>query len=274
MECKLEQGTIHYETYGDGRPMLVLHGGYLDHRHMVSVIEPLFGHHAGWQRIYPDLPGHGRSNVADSVTSHDQVLDVIQNFMHEICPKQSYVVAGESRGGYLARGLVYKNPEMVDGALFIVPGRYAIAQADSLPAHTTLVKDDALASELEPHEAHRFERLVVQSRKTLEKIRNYKIPAVELADNDFQARVMENYEFSFDVDRPKKPFTKPTLILLGRQDAEVGYQDAWKMVEIFPRATFAIVDMAGHSLSWEQEDLFNCLASDWIQRVEGFVGVK
>ena len=36
MECKLKQGTIYYETYGDGRPMLVLHGGYLDHRHMVS----------------------------------------------------------------------------------------------------------------------------------------------------------------------------------------------------------------------------------------------
>jgi len=88
MECKLEQGTIHYETYGDGRPMLVLHGGYLDHRHMVSVMEPLFDQRAGWQRIYPDLPGHGGSKVADSVSSHDHVLDVIQDFMHEICPSK------------------------------------------------------------------------------------------------------------------------------------------------------------------------------------------
>ncbi len=120
MECKLKQGTIYYETYGDGRPMLVLHGGYLDHRHMVSVIEPLFERRAGWKRIYPDLPGHGRSDVADSVSSHDQVLGVIQHFMQEICPNRSYVVAGESRGGYLARGLIYKNPELVDGALFIV----------------------------------------------------------------------------------------------------------------------------------------------------------
>jgi len=48
MECMHEQGTIYYETYGDGRPMLVLHGGYLDHRHMVSAIEPLFEQRAGW----------------------------------------------------------------------------------------------------------------------------------------------------------------------------------------------------------------------------------
>ena len=75
MECKLKQGTIYYETYGDGRPMLVLHGGYLDHRHMVSAIEPLFERREGWKRIYPDLPGHGRSDVAGSVSTHDVVLN-------------------------------------------------------------------------------------------------------------------------------------------------------------------------------------------------------
>ena len=79
---------------------------------------------------------------------------------------------------------------MVDGALFIVPGRYAVAQADSLPAHATLVKDEALLSELDSIEARPFERLVVQSRKTLEKIRSYKIPAVEIADGEFQAKIM------------------------------------------------------------------------------------
>ena len=272
MECKLKQGTIYYETYGDGRPMLVLHGGYLDHRHMVSAIEPLFERRAGWKRIYPDLPGHGRSDVADSVSSQDQVLDIIQHFMQEICPNRNYVVAGECRVDYLARGLIYANPEMVDGALFIVPGRYAVTQADSLPAHATLVKDEALLSELDSLEARPFERLVVQSRKTLEKIRSYKIPAVEIADGEFQAKIMENYEFSFNVDKPLETFSKPTLILLGRQDTVVGYRDAWKMIEIFPRATFAVIDMAGHSLSWEQEDLFNCLVSEWIQRVDGYVG--
>ncbi len=273
MECKLEQGTIYYETFGDGRPMLVLHGGYLDHRHMVSAMEPLFDRREGWKRIYLDLPGHGRSDVAGSVSSHDQVLDIIRHFMLEVCPDRNYVVVGESRGGYLARGLICRNPELIDGALFIVPGRYAVAHADSLPAHATLVKDEALLSELDPPEARRFERLVVQSRKTLEKIRSFKIPAVELADSEFQAKILESYEFSFNVDKPAGPFAKPTLILLGRQDTEVGYRDAWNMVELFPRATFAIIDMAGHSLSWEQEELFNCLASAWIQRVEGYSGV-
>lgn len=272
MKCQLNNGTIYYEIYGDGRPMLVLHGGYLDHRHMVSAIEPVFEHRDGWKRIYLDLPGHGRTSVANSISTHDQVLEILQDFVNEIIPGQSYAIAGESRGGYLGRGLVYKNPELVDGALFIVPARYAVAQTDSLPTHVTLVKDEALLAELEPNEIDRFERLVVQSRRTLDKIRTYKIPAVELADVEFQAKIMENYEFSFDVDRLSQPFTKPTLFLLGRQDAIVGYRDAWDVIELFPRATFAILDMAGHSLSWEQEGLFSCLVTEWIQRVEDFVG--
>ncbi len=272
MECELENSTMYYEIYGDGRPILILHGSPLDHRHMLSAMEPLFEHRGGWKRIYPDLPGHGKSSVAESITDQEQVLEIVQGFVNEVIPGQSFAIAGESRGGYLARGIVYKNPERVDGVLFIVPARYAVAPVDALPSHITLVRDEALISELAPHEISRFERLVVQSRETLAKIRKYKLPALALADEAFQARIMENYEYSFDVDSPAKPFKKPTLILLGRQDSIVGYRDAWKMIESFPRATFAILDKAGHSLSWEQEELFFALANEWLQRVEEFVG--
>ncbi len=81
---------------------------------------------------------------------------------------------------------------------------------------------------------------------------------------------LKNYWGSVPVALPSKRVKDARHV--ARQDTVVGYRDAWKMVEIFPRATFAIIDMAGHSLSWEQEDLFNCLVSEWIQRVEGYVG--
>jgi pimeloyl-ACP methyl ester carboxylesterase len=37
------------------------------------------------------------------------------------------------------------------------------------------------------------------------------------------------------------------------------------------RATYAILDKAGHSLSWEQPELFSALVKDWIRRVEHHV---
>jgi hypothetical protein len=48
-------------------------------------------------------------------------------------------------------------------------------------------------------------------------------------------RRIENYAFSFPVDRLSEPFQGPSLILTGRQDAGVGYRDAWAFLEQYPR---------------------------------------
>ena len=48
----------------------------------------------------------------------------------------------------------------------------------------------------------------------------------------------------------------------------MGYRDAWHILENFPRASFAALDMAGHILHLEQEKLFNGLLNEWLDRVE------
>ena len=92
-----------------------------------------------------------------------------------------------------------------------------------------------------------------------------------MADTEFLTKIRqspENYGFSFDVDALPEPFTAPTLIVTGRQDSSVGYRDAWTILENYPRATFVVLDRAGHGLYVEQEDLFNALVNDWLDRVE------
>ena len=70
------------------------------------------------------------------------------------------------------------------------------------------------------------------------------------------------------MDALAEPFEGPTLILLGRQDAEVGYRDAWRLVENYPRGTLVVLDRAGHYLPIEQEGLFRTLVHEWLDRVE------
>jgi hypothetical protein len=48
----------------------------------------------------------------------------------------------------------------------------------------------------------------------------------------------------------------------------VGYRDAWTILERYPRATFAVLDRAGHNLAIEQERLFAALVGEWLDRVE------
>ena len=80
--------------------------------------------------------------------------------------------------------------------------------------------------------------------------------------------MIENRLFSFDLEALTKPFEKPTLILTGRQDTHVGYRDGWSILEKYPRATFAVLDRAGHALRVEQVNLFEALVHEWLDRVE------
>ena len=77
-----------------------------------------------------------------------------------------------------------------------------------------------------------------------------------------------NYEFSFEVDNLLQVYNKPIVFLLGRQDITVGYRDAWKIIENYPRASFVILDEAGHSLQIEKANIFTPLVNDWLDRIE------
>lgn len=268
MQCEVQGVPLFYESYGSGIPILMLHGGRMDHHHMVKEFEPLFGGSSAWRRIYPDLPGHGRTPAPDWLSSHDQVLDLLLEFIASVTQGESFALAGASRGAYLARGVMHKQSSRVLGALLLCPARYLTPAAGSIPPRTALVRDDALRAELQADENGLFSLMVVQNREILQKAREYLLPAVARSNQSYQTRIAENYEFSFDVDMSQPKLDRPMLIVTGRQDSVVGFLDAWKMVQQFPRATFAALDRAGHLLGLEQEGLFRALASEWLQRVE------
>jgi pimeloyl-ACP methyl ester carboxylesterase len=117
MECNLEDITLYYEAIGEGRPIIMLHGWPLDHRHTMSELEPILEHREGWKRIYPDLPGMGRTPGKDWITHQDQMLDIVLNVIDAVIPGQRFVADGESYGGYLARGVVHRRAGSMDGLL-------------------------------------------------------------------------------------------------------------------------------------------------------------
>lgn len=87
-----------------------------------------------------------------------------------------------------------------------------------------------------------------------------------IADEIFLEKVKQNYALSFDIDQSR--FEEPSIFLLGRQDAVVGYEDALNIIDNYPRATVAILDGAGHNLQIEQATHFNVLISEWLDQVE------
>lgn len=108
-----------------------------------------------------------------------------------------------------------------------------------------------------------------------ERYKNEVRAGVKMANSKFLKVIKENhYELSFDVDKLDNKFQKPALILLGKQDSCVGYKDAWHILKNYPRATFAILDRAGHNLQIEQERLFNVMVNEWLYRVNEEIEYK
>lgn len=270
MECKVRDLTIYYEETGSGMPCLMLHGGGLDHRHMQNDMEPLFTDRAGWRRIYPDLPGTGRTQTANWITNQDRMLDVVLEFIDAVAPGQRFAVAGASYGGYLARGVVHQREGQIDGLLLIVPVIEPDRGKRTLPKHQVLKEDEEFLAALVPDEQWVQELAVVQSLGLLEYQRGWIIPALAKADQEFIKRLEANTAFTFDVDTLPEPFPGPSLFLAGRYDPWCGYQDAYRILENYPRATFAILDRAGHALTYEQNILFKALVNDWLDRVEEY----
>lgn len=261
---------IHYEELGSGTPILMLHGRPGDHRQMLADMEPMFADRTGWRRICPDLPGMGRTPGADWITHQDQVLDVVAGFVDVVVPGQRFVVAGASYGGYVALGLAHRLGPTVDGLALIVPAVERDRERRRLPPRQVLVEDAAYVEALRSEESQLGAALVVQSKQALEVLRAYVEPAIEVADHPFLDRLFLSRAFSFDVRDVEGPFPGPTLVLAGRQDFVVGYQDAWAILENFPRATFAVLDRAGHALSVEQRSLFRSLVGEWLDRVREY----
>ncbi|WP_141430611.1 alpha/beta fold hydrolase [Bacillus sp. 03113] len=75
----------------------------------------------GYQRIYLDLPGMGKTIGDKDINSSDDMLNVVLNFIDKIIPKQSYLLVGESYSGYLSLGVIAKKKEKVEGVAFICP---------------------------------------------------------------------------------------------------------------------------------------------------------
>jgi pimeloyl-ACP methyl ester carboxylesterase len=270
MECQLEGISLHYKVYGDGHPIVSLHGFGPDQRSMIGCMEPIFRQRKGWKRLYLDLPGMGRTPGKDWIIDSDQMLDVMLSYVDAVIPDQHFVLAGDSYGGYLARGIVYRAPERVDGLLLICPMTVADSAERTLPPHVTLVRDSAYVSSTKPADRKEFESFaVVATQRTWQRTQEEVQVGFEAADEAFLSRLQsQGYAFSFDVDTGVVSFDRPTLILVGRQDGIVGYRDAWEILENYPRATFAVLDRAGHNLQIEQEELFNTLVGEWLDRVE------
>lgn len=253
---------VHYTAFGDGDPVLVLHGAGVDHREMAAAFEPIFGGLPGYRRIYPDLPGMGRTPAPATLASADDVLDLLLGFVDAIIGPAPFRLIGHSAGAYFARAIAGNRARQVAGLALVCP---LGGSARDVPEHKVLVASADLKKLLGTEEAESFaEYFVVQTQATLDRYLAAVAPSMGLTDEAAMERIAWQWEFRGTA--ASQPYSGPALILAGRQDATVGYTGAWDLLQLYPRATFAVLDQAGHALPHEQPDLLEALVTEWLGR--------
>jgi pimeloyl-ACP methyl ester carboxylesterase len=236
---------------------------------MIADLEPVFASVAGWQRIYFDLPGHGGTPAPDWLERQDQMLSILHDLVAAVIPDGQFAVAGNSYGGFLALALVRSLRDRLCGAALLVPDLPDAEGRRDLPDAVTIHGDPTVFTDLAADEEWIPAALPVHERRMLDEIRAHDMPAYRVADWSFLTRLDANYLLTGEAGRSGAPFARPSLILAGRQDARVGFRRASTLIDEFPRATLAVVDLAGHHLGRiERPALFHALVSDWLDRLD------
>jgi pimeloyl-ACP methyl ester carboxylesterase len=277
MRIDIKDLSVNYAAAGKGLPFLALHGWGVDHRLMSGCLEPVFKK-AGLRcrRYYPDLPGMGATPGSDAIAGSDDMLDYVEEFIDALFPGEPFLLAGESYGGYLARGLVRRMGGRIRGLLLICPSykpwvttEKGIDKGD-VPEHQVIEADEKFLAELSVEDRRSFQFMAVrQTRDAWKRFKKDVLPGILAADQDFLAnKLSRNVPFRQDPDELASPFDKPTLIVTARQDASVGYRGILSILESYPRASFAVLDGGGHNLQTERVGAFEGLVADWLERVD------
>jgi pimeloyl-ACP methyl ester carboxylesterase len=258
---------IYHKVIGEGYPIVMLHGWTLDHQVMLHAMEPLFEKRSGWKRIYIDLPGMGNSKPEPSIRNSDDMLESVLRLLDDIIPGQPFIVCGNSYGGYIARGIVHSRQDLVRGLLLLAPMTIPEFEDRVVPQQKVLKRDNKLISRLSAEDAGAFCSMgVIQGQTEWKRFQNEILLPSKQTNDEFTNRIRQNgYGFTFDISCKLE---YPTLIITGRQDHVAGYHDAWRLIEDYPRATFAVLDMAGHNLQIEQTNVFNALVDNWLNRID------
>jgi len=271
MQVEIDGKRIAYEERGEGRAMVFLHGSPLDRRSMIGAFDPILRRRAGWRRVYPDLPGMGETGAVPGVETQDQVLDLLAQLIQTVAPSGKPAVVGMSYGGFLAQGLAARMGRGLSGLLAVVPSM-GERGARVLPPSRVIHREPVDFAGLPEASRRSFEDMaVVQTQEHLEGWKRWILPGIGAADHVFLERLDRRYRFSFDHRNLPEPFEAPALFLTGRQDAMCGYEEAWSVLIGYPRASFAVLDRAGHCLNFEQPKLFGALVEEWIDSVEEYL---
>lgn len=271
------ESILSAREFGEGLPVLIIHGWQMEGRVEELDFEPIFNQTPGLRRIYVDLPGMG-TTPANNVQDLDDIYHRLVQFIDSRIGTSRFLLVGTSCGGYLARAIAQKYLQQVDGLLLRVPLIEPTDSQRDLDAVQPVAANEQLMSNLSADDRTLLGNVLVQTPAYVQALKTKSeqviCPAVKAADKKVLGPIRadpQRYRLSCSLDESTQ-FFAPTLIVCGRHDGTVGYRDSLRLLELYPRSTYVVLDRGTHGLPIDETGVFEALVRDWITRVHEWRG--
>lgn len=243
---------LFFRTYGEGPPLIILHGLFGMSDNWVSLAKEFSKHY----RVYiPDMRNHGKSphsNIMNYVAMSEDIME----FMEDNSLDDAYFI-GHSMGGKTAMLFALENPEMVKKLVVadIAPGPYKLHHIDIIHAMKNLDFDKLHSREAIEHnlsniiQSSKVRQLIMKNLHRIDKNRfGWKI--------NIEA-VYQNIDSITEAIESENIFEKPTLFIKGElSDYIEPERDNPIIMTFFPKFEMHIIGGASHWLHAEDPDQF------------------
>ncbi len=241
---------IYYERYGQGAPIVLLHGGFSHIAAQAPLIDLLKPH---YEVIAVDTRGHGRSTLDDRPMTYPLLADDMARLLEQLGVGPVTVV-GHSDGGIIGYILAVKHPSKVhalvaNGANFRKEGR------GGMPPETNEWIKTITPQMVEQWGDIRgpYERLNPEAdwNRFVMKVKELWQSETLLAEDDLKA------------------IRCPVLICHGDRDTFARLADIVWMYEQIPNANLYVAPDGGHGHHTDQIEAFGPILLRFLNRVHG-----
>jgi pimeloyl-ACP methyl ester carboxylesterase len=246
---------LFFRKFGDGPPLIILHGLYGSSDNWISVAKSISG---SFTTYIPDQRNHGFSPHSD-VHDYDSMSNDIRELADEL-DLNKFFLAGHSMGGKTAISFALKWPERLSGLVVadispFVP-EHRITEAGNQITRildaiisvnlSGITSRQEVESLLKPSIRSEAERSLIMKnlKRVTDNTFGWKINASSLQLNI--GNILSGIQIKKDDNQVITGF--PVFFLKGERSEYLPVNDFKRILEIFPAAELIIIPSAGHWL--------------------------
>ncbi len=110
-----DRGLVHYETWGRGKPVILLHGWLESWDHWLTTMESLGRRHKTYAL---DFWGFGESGKQEGSFTVQDYIEMVDQFMERLGIGQTPII-GHSMGGTVSLGVAIDHPDKVEKVVVV-----------------------------------------------------------------------------------------------------------------------------------------------------------